>query len=740
MSYGYGGTGKVSENNKFFDYGEPYSTGDIICCCIDLDANPRVVLFTKNGRYLGVAFRLGAESNGQTFFPHVTVRNMSLAVNFGQRQPYSPSLQGFSLISRVPPQNLERGSVGPASRQECEIIMMVGLPGAGKTVWAMKYANNHPEKKYCILGTNMIIDNMKVMGLMRKRNYQGRWDALIKQATDILNKMFKITERKNRNYILDQTNVYFSARRRKMSNFRGYRRIAAVVVTTDEVLKERTAKSEEEEGKIIPESAVLEMKANFVLPEVGEFFDDVWFIEEDKATSEHLVAEFQRAGKEYKEDEKTRKPSKESGSSWRQSIADRRPLGRSMSWQGGPRGQGAGKEYKENEKKTEPSEKSGSSWSQSIADRRSRGHFISWQGGPRGQGTGKEYKENKKKREPSEKSGSSWRQSIADRRPLGPSMAWQGGPRGQGAGKEYKENEKKREPEKSGSSGSQSTADRRPRGPSMSWQGSPRGQVAGKEFEENEKKGKPSEKSGSNGSQSLADKRPRGPSMAWQGGPRGQHPRHSDHRGGFQGNHPTRGARGASNNAPFRGPPSGAHVAPVRSYNNYGQSQGQRQQHEPYETYDTGPQRECNDYGPSQGNRRPGKAYGTYASGPPMRCNDIVPHQGHERGREPYGAYGSGPPKRYDDNGPSYRQQQSHGRNNGHSFDSSHHQPPRSGEGRYSQAAPTYGQQYGQSYDSQSTSRSYPREYDYDAGGVQRGQTPQGGRSAQYRYGRGYWS
>ena len=310
-----------------------------------------------------------------------------------------------------------------------------------------------------------------------------------------------------------------------MSNFRGYRRIAAVLVTTDEVLKERTAKREEEEGKIVPESAVLEMKANFVLPEVGEFFDDVWFIEEDKVTSERLVAEFQRAGKEYKE--------------------------------------------------------------------------------------------NEKKREPSAKSGSS-------------------------------------------------------------------------------------------GSQSFADRRPRDPSMSWRGDPRGQHPRQSDHHGGIQGNRPTRGARGAPNNAPFRRPSLGAHGAPVRSYNYYGKSQGQRQQDEPYGTYDTEPQRGYNDYGPSQGYRGPGKEYGTYDSAPPMRYNDRRPHQGHERGRKPYGACGSGPPKRYDDNGPSHRQQESHGRNNGHSFDSSHHQPPGSEKGRYSQATPAYGQQYGQCYDSQNTVRSYP--------------------------------
>ncbi|PFX28039.1 heterogeneous nuclear ribonucleoprotein U-like protein 1 [Stylophora pistillata] len=308
LSYGYGGTGKVSVNNNFFDYGEPYSTNDTICCCVDLDANPKVVLFTKNGKDLGVAFRLGAEASEKAFFPHVTVNNMRLTINFGQHEPYFPPLQGFSFLSRLPPQCLQSGSAGPVSRSDCEVIMMVGLPAAGKTVWAEKYARDHPEKKFCILGTNSIMDKMKVMGLMRKRNYHGRWDALIKQATDILNKTFKIAERKNRNYILDQTNVYFSARRRKMNNFRGYRRIADVVVNTNEVLKERALKSEQEEGKVVPESAVMEMKANFVLPEVDEIFEDVWYIEEDKNNSELLVAEFQSDGKAFKENENKRKP------------------------------------------------------------------------------------------------------------------------------------------------------------------------------------------------------------------------------------------------------------------------------------------------------------------------------------------------------------------------------------------------------------------------------------------------
>lgn len=40
--------------------------------------------------------------------------------------------------------------------------MMVGLPACGKTTWAVKHAEGNPEKKYNILGTNAIMDKMKV--------------------------------------------------------------------------------------------------------------------------------------------------------------------------------------------------------------------------------------------------------------------------------------------------------------------------------------------------------------------------------------------------------------------------------------------------------------------------------------------------------------------------------------------------------------------------------------------------
>lgn len=39
---------------------------------------------------------------------------------------------------------------------------MCGLPGCGKTTWIKDYVVQNPEKLYNILGTNNLIDKMKV--------------------------------------------------------------------------------------------------------------------------------------------------------------------------------------------------------------------------------------------------------------------------------------------------------------------------------------------------------------------------------------------------------------------------------------------------------------------------------------------------------------------------------------------------------------------------------------------------
>ncbi|XP_061575879.1 heterogeneous nuclear ribonucleoprotein U-like protein 1 isoform X2 [Cololabis saira] len=299
FSFGYGGTGKKSSDCKFADFGEKFGENDVIGCYIDFDSGDEVEMgYSKNGVQLGVAFRTTKEAlAGRALFPHVLVKNCAVEFNFGQRrEPFFPPQEGYTFIHDLSLEDKIRGTKGPVSKAECEILMMVGLPACGKTTWASKHAASNPDKKYNILGTNAIMDKMKVMGLRRQKNYAGRWDVLIQQATQCLNRLIEIAARKRRNYILDQTNVYGSARRRKMRPFEGFQRKAIVICPTDEDFKERTLKQTNEQGKDVPDHAVLEMKANFTLPEPCDFLEAVTFVDLQSEEAEKLLKQYNEEG------------------------------------------------------------------------------------------------------------------------------------------------------------------------------------------------------------------------------------------------------------------------------------------------------------------------------------------------------------------------------------------------------------------------------------------------------------
>ena len=44
----------------------------------------------------------------------------------------------------------------------CEMIMMIGLPGCGKTTWVNKYVADNPDKQYNVVSTTTMINKMTV--------------------------------------------------------------------------------------------------------------------------------------------------------------------------------------------------------------------------------------------------------------------------------------------------------------------------------------------------------------------------------------------------------------------------------------------------------------------------------------------------------------------------------------------------------------------------------------------------
>ncbi|KAL3851272.1 hypothetical protein ACJIZ3_013154 [Penstemon smallii] len=302
-SFGYGGTGKFSNSGNFVNYGAKFGVGDTIICAVDLESKPMASIgFSKNGNWLGVAnhFNEGPSGVGvSALFPHVLLKNVVVQLQFTIDDGLIP-LEGYKPWAAAICDG--NSMLGPtfSNESDCEVIMMVGLPASGKTTWAENWVKEHPEKRYILLGTNLALEQMKVPGLLRKNNYGERFDQLMDRATKIFNVLQSRASRIPRNFIIDQTNVYKSARKRKLKPFANYIKIAAVVFPRPEELKLRAEKRFNEMGKEVPSEAVQEMLAKYTLPMskdmpmADEYFDQVIFVELGRDESQRSLDEMKR--------------------------------------------------------------------------------------------------------------------------------------------------------------------------------------------------------------------------------------------------------------------------------------------------------------------------------------------------------------------------------------------------------------------------------------------------------------
>lgn len=188
--------GKMAHGSKFEEYGEKFTKGDVIGAFLEIGNEEVSMTFSKNGEDQGDAYQIPvAEWNKKPLFPHILTRNVKFQVNFGVEKEVAetkeekakeadtkeakikdaetkevktkdaenwkdPISEGFTKVGKA--EDKVGGTPRIGSKAECELIMMVGLPGSGKSAWVNKHVEENMDKHYNIISTNEMFKKMTV--------------------------------------------------------------------------------------------------------------------------------------------------------------------------------------------------------------------------------------------------------------------------------------------------------------------------------------------------------------------------------------------------------------------------------------------------------------------------------------------------------------------------------------------------------------------------------------------------
>ncbi|CAF0841442.1 unnamed protein product [Adineta steineri] len=282
-SFAYASTGKKlsTTNTEFMEdtYGESFGLSDVIACYIDFgdDDNLIRISFTKNGEDYGQAFEF-SKTNSIEFYPHILVKNVKFECNFGQIEtPWSEIKSEYIFVQNIPLSDRIRTCEPILEKNQCEIILLSGLNGSGKTTWAKKHIEENPKKDFNLLNIEYVLSKMTIDGklpVIKDRN-----DGLMLRVNICLQKLIEIAAQRRRNFIIDHVNITRETQSKRQRLFTGYQRIGVAIIPDEDELKRRIEKLEKNENITIPLQWIKEAKAKFNFPQKSTSLEDVIYPE-----------------------------------------------------------------------------------------------------------------------------------------------------------------------------------------------------------------------------------------------------------------------------------------------------------------------------------------------------------------------------------------------------------------------------------------------------------------------------
>lgn len=154
-----------------------------------------------------------------------------------------------------------------------ELIMLVGLPGSGKSTYIKKI---NKDNDYVVISSDDILEELANLdGTDYNR-------AFAKHANFAGKEMFRRAESAIKNgdkIIWDQTNMNVKNRKRKLGMFpETYVKRAVVFSIDDAELNRRLKQRERETGKKIPDHVIKNMAASYQAPSRAEGFSKIEYI------------------------------------------------------------------------------------------------------------------------------------------------------------------------------------------------------------------------------------------------------------------------------------------------------------------------------------------------------------------------------------------------------------------------------------------------------------------------------
>jgi predicted kinase len=150
------------------------------------------------------------------------------------------------------------------------IIIMVGLPGVGKSTYIRKYFSG-----YTLISSDDIIEKY---GAQEGKTYDEAFSKYIGRASREIKENAQRALKNNENIVWDQTNLTKKKRRGILNRVPPhYKKVAIVFDISDKLRDERMSGRE---GKTIPPHIVKSMENSYQAPTKDEGFDEILVVKE----------------------------------------------------------------------------------------------------------------------------------------------------------------------------------------------------------------------------------------------------------------------------------------------------------------------------------------------------------------------------------------------------------------------------------------------------------------------------